>query len=187
MVRCAPEPAYGAMGLRPGRDVPRTIASLELLGALVGLMVLVPDDLLGSEAVGTATFTCGTDNQGNSFLLDKLLTTKYPLGVILMELACQAGRKRASLRARWIPRLQNEEADALTNSEFHHFRPENRIQVDLKKLEFIVMNELFATGEEYLAELANLKEGEKQKMTEEEKTPARKRPASEALREKDPW
>ena len=104
-----------------------------------------------------------------------------------MELACQAGRKRASLRARWIPRLQNEEADALTNSEFHHFRPENRIQVDLKKLEFIVMNELFATGEEYLAELANLKEGEKRKMTEEEKTPACKRPASEALREKDPW
>ena len=151
------------------------------------MMVLVPDDLLGPESVGTATFTCGTDNQGNSFLLDKLLTTKYPLGVILMELACQAGRKRASFRPRWIPRLQNEEADALTNSEFHHFRPENRIEVDLGKLEFIVMNELFATGEEYLAELASLKEGEKRKMTEEEKTPARKRPASEALREKDPW
>ena len=48
------------------------------------------------------------------------------------------------------------------------------------------MNELFATGEEYLAELAQLKEGER-KIMEEEKAPARKRPASEALREKDPW
>ena len=140
-----------------------------------------------SESVGTATFTCGTDNQGNSFLLDKMLTTKYPLGVVLMELACQAGRRRASLRARWIPRLQNEEADALTNSDFHHFRPENRIEVDLAKLRFQVMDELFETGEQYLSELAQLKEGEKRKIADEGKTPARKRPASEALREKDPW
>ena len=50
----------------------RTIASLELLGALVGLMVLVPTELLQGDVVGTATFTCGTDNQGNSYLLDKI-------------------------------------------------------------------------------------------------------------------
>ena len=165
----------------------RTIASLELLGALVGLMVLVPDDLWKSEAVGTATFTCGTDNQGNSFLLDKLLTTKYPLGVVLMELACQSSRKRASLRARWIPRLQNEEADALTNSEFHHFRAENRIDVQLDQLEFIVMDLLFAVGEAYLEELAQLKEGEKRRVEAEGVTPARKRKKGEPLRERDPW
>ena len=63
----------------------------------------------------------GTDNQGYSYLLDKLLTTKYPLGVVLMELAVQVGLRKATIRANWIPRLQNEEADALTNSEFHHF------------------------------------------------------------------
>ena len=57
-----------------------------------------------------ASFTCGTDNQGNMFLLDKLLTTKYPLGVVLMELSVQLGLRRAAMRANWIPRLQNEEA-----------------------------------------------------------------------------
>ena len=137
----------------------RTIASLELLGILVSVMVLLPDDEMRAESLGTVSLTCGTDNQGNSYLLDKLMTTKYPLGVVLMELACQAGRKRAALRARWIPRLQNEEADALTNSEFHHFRPENRIEVDLGKLGFVVMDELIAEGENYLSELAELKEG----------------------------
>ena len=165
----------------------RTIASLELLGALVGLMVLVPDDLLRAETVGTATFTCGTDNQGNSFLLDKLLTTKYPLGVVLMELACQASRKKASLRARWIPRLQNEEADALTNSEFHHFRPENRIEVDLESLGFLIMPSLFETGEAYMKELELLKEGEKLMCAAEGKASSKKRAKQDPLRERDPW
>ena len=165
----------------------RTIASLELLGALVGLMVLVPDDLLASESVGTATFTCGTDNQGNSYLLDKLLTTKYPLGVVLMELACQAGRKRASMRARWIPRLQNEEADALTNGEFHHFRAANRIEVKLEELRFLVMDSLFATGEEYMKELAALKEEEKRAAINDKGTPAAKRRKGLPLSERDKW
>ena len=48
----------------------RTIASLELLGALVGLMVLVPESLAPTEATGTVTLTCGTDNQGNSYHLE---------------------------------------------------------------------------------------------------------------------
>ena len=90
------------------------------------------------------TLTCGTDKKGNSYLLDKLLTTKYPLGVIPMEVACQASRRCASLRARWIPQLENEEADALTNGEFPHFRAEHRIPVDLERRELIVMNELFS-------------------------------------------
>ena len=150
-------------------------------------MVLVPHDLLGPESVGTATFTCGTDNQGNSYLLDKLLTTKYPLGVVLMELACQVGRRRASLRARWISRLQNEEADALTNGDFHHFRDGNRIEVDLAKLEFIVMEALFAEGEAYLAELAVLKEAGKRDVEATGQTPAKKRLKGKPLRERQPW
>jgi hypothetical protein len=165
----------------------RTIASLELLGALVGLMVLVPDDLSTAESVGTATFTCGTDNQGNSYLLDKLLTTKYPLGVVLMELACQAGRKRASMRARWIPRLQNEEADALTNGEFHHFKDANRIEVDLGKLKFLVMDSLFELGEEYVAELAALKAAEKRSAVSDDKAPGKRRRKGQGIRETRPW
>ena len=115
------------------------------------------------------------------------MTTKYPLGVVLMELACQAGRKRASMRARWIPRLQNEEADALTNGEFHHFQKANRIEVDLGKLKFLVMDSLFELGEEYVAELAALKAAEKRKTDAGGKTPGKKRRKSPPMRESRPW
>ena len=65
----------------------RTIASLELLGSLVSLVLLVPVEERRGDTSALITMTCSTDNQGNSFLLDRLLTTRYPLGVILMELA----------------------------------------------------------------------------------------------------
>ena len=66
-----------------------TIASLELLGILVGIMILMPAQELGAGVLCAVWFTCGTDNQCNSFLLDMLMTAKYPLGVVLLEVACQ--------------------------------------------------------------------------------------------------
>ena len=174
----------------------RTIASLELLGVLVSVLVLMPEVEVGPETLGTITLTCGTDNQGNMYLMDKLLTTKYPLGVILMELAVQLGRRRATLRADWIPRLQNEEADALTNWDFHHFDPKREIKVDLEKLDFVVLNDLFAAGEQYLSELNELKEktkdqrplpgepAKRKKQTQAERDWGRK---GRSLRERDPW
>ena len=101
--------------------------------------------------------SCGTDNQGNSHLLDWMMTTKYPLGVVLMELAHQMRIRRLVLRAHWLPRLENEEADALTNLDFRHFTPELRIPVDLDTLEFGVLRGLFEHGESYLAELEKRK------------------------------
>ena len=130
--------------------------------------------------VGTISLSCGTDNQGNSFLLDKLLTTKYPLGVVLMELAVQLGLKGATLRAEWHPRLQNEEADALTNSDFHHFSEDKRIPVDLASLNFRVMNELFQEGDSYIEELAALKAAGAG-------PPAKRSRRDPPLRETQPW
>ena len=65
--------------------------------------------------------TRGTDIQGDSYLLNKLRAAKCPWGMVLRELAAQAGLSNATLRANRIPRLQNEEADALTIPEFLHF------------------------------------------------------------------
>ena len=69
---------------------------------------------------GLITVGCATDNQGNSYLVDRLMTTKYPLGVILVELCHQLSLRHAALRAHWVPRDQNVEADSLTNSDFRH-------------------------------------------------------------------
>ena len=99
--------------------------------------------------------SCSTDNQGNSYLLDRMMTTRYPLGVILMELAHQMKRRHVLLRARWLPRLQNQEADDLTNYEYRHFDPAKRINIELADLNFALMDSLFKAGDEYEAELAS--------------------------------
>ena len=114
-------------------------------------------------------------------MLDRLLTTKYPLGVVLMQLAHEMRTRRLLLRARWLPRLQNQEADDLTNDEFHHFRAEKRIPVDLNKLGFDLMDSLFAAGDEYVAELEQARA--KMKLQATVRDTARRR----TLRESDPW
>ena len=86
-------------------------------------------------------------------MLDRLLTTKYPLGVVLMQLAHEMRTRRLLLRARWLPRLQNQEDDDLTNDESHHSRAEKRIPLDLNKLGFDLIHSLLAAGDEYVAEL----------------------------------
>ena len=53
-----------------------------------------------------------------------------------MELVHQMRRRRLVLRARWLPRLQNDEADQLTNMDFRHFDPKERIPVSLERLGF---------------------------------------------------
>ena len=110
-------------------------------------MVLVPEgEAFRGETSASISLSCGTDNQGNSYLLDRMLTTKYPLAVILMELAHQMRLRRLILRAKWLPRLENEEADALTNFGLRHFSPEKRINISWDSLGFEVMPALFSSG-----------------------------------------
>ena len=122
---------------------------------------------------------------GNTYLLDRLLTTKYPLGVVLMEVAHQSRRKGLALRANGVPRLENQEADDLTNLEFKSFDASRRIDVDLEKLEFGVLKQLFEVGDSYVTELDELKA---QAKTQKVERAGRKRKlAGDSLRERDPW
>ena len=84
--------------------------------------------------------------------------------------------------------MQNEEADALTNSDFRHFSEHKRIEVDLDKLPFKIMNELFAEGEDYLKELEDLKRKDavqKDRAAGLQKKVRKK--AADSLRETQPW
>ena len=90
------------------------------------------------------------------------------------------------MRANWIPRLQNEEADALTNLAFQHFQEKHRIKVDLEALPFGVMPELFREGEAYVTELERLKTANKGTQKAGGET-ARKRLAGDKLRDRQPW
>ena len=127
-------------------------------------------------------------------MLDRMLTTKYPLGVVLMELAHQMRRRRLVLRAKWLPRLENEEADALTNLDFRHFSAERRVPVDLDKMDFGVLPDLFSSGEQYLKELEDARAKVKTKAAQELSREGgtlrdgkRAKRAGEKLRDREPW
>jgi hypothetical protein len=158
---------------------------------LVSLVVFYPETDRKGDAAGLISMTCSTDNQGNSFLLDKLLTTRYPLGVVLMELAHQMKKRRVVLRARWLPRLQNQEADDLTNFELRHFDPKKRIQVDINELGLDLMHSLFEVGDSYMADLEKLKAEDKLKVEAKRAKGGRlagpKGKKLKSLRETHPW
>ena len=94
----------------------RPIASLELLGTLLGLMLLV-EEASNTELYFAGTLSVGgiTDNNGNRYAVTKMLTTKWPLLAFLAELSLQLEYRGILLEINWVPREQNAEADATTN------------------------------------------------------------------------
>ena len=110
-------------------------------------------------------------------------------------------RRNAVLRATWLSRLQNEEADALTNSDFRHFDPRLRVAVSLPDLKFGILNEFMATGLAYHDEVTAIRE--KQRSLREAaptRAVAPERPAragwpasrkrkrvGDTLRDREPW
>lgn len=83
-----------------------------------------------------------TDNISNAYLLDKYLTTKFPASFFLMELSKQLELYDLDLNSAWIPREQNEPADDLSKDRFEKFSLENRVEVDMAKLEYLVLPKL---------------------------------------------
>ena len=122
-------------------DPYRTIAALELMATLVAVCVF-GHGAVWKGAVATATVAGFTDNMGNSFVVDKHMTTAFPLCVVLMELSVQLKDLGCTLNLGWVPREQNTEADALTNEDFTAFDPAKRMQVEPGNLGFRVMPRL---------------------------------------------
>ena len=73
----------------------RAVAAFELLASLLSVMVLLHAEVRGSMGI---TLAGGTDNQGNVFLLDKWMTTRWPLALVLIEIGYQLRTLSALLR-----------------------------------------------------------------------------------------
>ena len=166
----------------------QVISSLELLATLYAVKVFWPEDDCHGDIM-TTTGTAVTDNIGNSYVVGKLMTTKFPLCALLMELAEQLGSRGSWLRLQWAPRDQNQEADALTNGDFHQFKPENRVEVDPGAMSWILLDEFLEAGGAMTDELARLR-SEKKALREKMKMLKRsrkKRLAEDSLKVKHPW
>ena len=167
----------------------RSIAALEAVGILLGVILLtVPGDNI-RPCGGMAKIRGFTDNRGNQFALTKLMSTKWPLTAIIMELSEQLCQRRMMLGVEWIPRDQNEEADALTNDDFSLFSPERRIDVKLEEIKFAVLEGLLEESEKFHTEIKQRKE----EGAGREKAHERKGPRDRAgtkrrkLRYREPW
>ena len=92
----------------------RVIAALELYQVLAATIVF---DLRGTDE-GAFQLAGETNNLGNAFVVARMLTTRFPLSALLMEIALQLRARGLALDLKWILRAQNMEADAITNADF---------------------------------------------------------------------
>lgn len=119
-----------------------------------------------------------TDSLVNSYVLDKYMSTSFPLSVVLMELAVQLQDLQVDLDLQWVPRDQNSLADSLTNLDFESFDKDLRMDLELKDLEFKVLPALMALASEIDEEII-------QKKTSKEV--AHKTPVDRKMRLTQPW
>ena len=156
----------------------QAIASLELLGTLLGVILLLDGDECPELRSGCAVSVGGlTDNRGNKFAVAKMLTTKWPLAAFVAEMAAQLELREILLEVEWVPRELNAEADSITNGHVEWLTPSMQLEVTLAELPFLVLNELLAEGSKFYEGLDNANV-----MGEEH------RPTSKTLlKVRDPW
>ena len=137
-------------------DPYRAIASLELVGVLIAVMLFGP----GADwkaANRSVMLTAYTDNSSNTHVMKKFVSSKYPLSIIAMELACQLDLLDVELNLAWVPRSQNCQADDLTNERFEEFNPNHRIEVEFETLPFVVLHRLMDKAGELDSEMKAFK------------------------------
>ena len=112
--------------------------------------------------------------------MSRLMSSKFPLVVVLAELSAQLKEKGLRLDLRWVPREENEEADELTNKEMGRFNPEKRVKMDVGNLKWICMEEYMAAASALYGEVTDRK-----RRTEQATAGRTKKPRP--LKEREPW
>jgi len=142
------------------RNPKRVIAALELLATLVAVMVF--QDSLPRSSMGWCCCSGATDNKGNSFSVSKLMSTKFPTTLLLMELSEQLRSRSLELHLNWIPRGQNEPADDLSNMCFTRFSPDRRIELVGEDLKFLVLPHLTRVSQDLFDKIKHVREKRKE-------------------------
>ena len=110
-------------------------AALHAFGYLDGQMDHGKEETLSLLAVGT-------DNLANEQLARRRLTTKLPLGLLMLQVHTKLWDNGLWLDARWRPRDENTEADDLTNENFRGFSMEKRVKIDYSSLDLRLVHQL---------------------------------------------
>ena len=154
--------------LAKGGSPKRVIASLELLATLLAIKVWTKKGQ-GNLTARTRAFT---DNRGNAFALKRGMSTKYPLTLLLMELAEEMREKDLRIDLEWLSRDHNTEADDLSNGNCQDFDEKLRVNIDPEKIDWKVFKEVMAKSEELFKSIVELKEEKKREKLSKRDTKA---------------
>jgi hypothetical protein len=102
--------------------------------------LLVPECESDRSFVGSVGIAASTDNQGNSRMIEKHMTTKLPLAYVLLELSSRLQARSMVLDLRWLARDLNQPADDLTNFRFDDFTAALRVPVVWSEINFKVLH-----------------------------------------------
>ena len=158
----------------------RVISAPEAFGTLLAIKVSRP--WLEGTKQGALTLKAYTDNKGSTFALNRLTTTKFPLNIVVMEIATILEELGLRLDLKWVPRDLNEEADRLSKGDFEGFTPNNRIQLNTEDIQWDRLDELMTLGEDFYHENQRLRESSKQA-----NVITAKRRRGNKLRGREPW
>ena len=111
---------------RDGRAY-RVMATLEALGLLLALLAFGPEEKLSNTRL-TVQVLAFTDKKGNGYVINKLMTTRFPLCTVVMKLAAQAEQRGVRMEAEWTPRDRNQEANDLSNLLTSGFDPDKEVK-----------------------------------------------------------
>jgi hypothetical protein len=119
----------------------RFIATFELIATLVCVY------LFGNPVQLQQVILPGSINIiGNSFILKKFMTTKFPLCCVLLQLAELLHSKGRKLSLVWLPRDDKDLADAISKEDFSAFDGKLRLHVSLQ--DFPMMLDLIQAGQD---------------------------------------
>jgi hypothetical protein len=122
------------------------MASLELFATL--LCVVTFGDTLARRGTGRRGATGRHGQLGNTFAVTMLTSSKFPLVVILAELAAQLSKRNMAVNLGGVPRDQNEEADALTNGDFASFDAKLRVNFDVTEISWLILPRMLEVAEQ---------------------------------------
>ena len=176
----------------------RVIATLEAMAILMSVIAFGPclekplaEPLQPStgrppamKAV-TRTPSSFTDNKGNTFAPNRLMSTKFPLCAMTMELAAQLERRGLAMDVGWAPREWNSEADALTNNKTEGFDPRCRLHIDLRTAKWLVLDTALEEGTSFFEQVKAVKAARALDRAAAQKGSGAGR--REPLRVRDPW
>ena len=104
------------------------VATLEALAVLIALKAFHENTPGERAARKSMVMPIWTDNRGNGAALNKLMSTRYPLNALLMEMSAYFNHMRIKALIEWTPRTANREADSLANGDTRGFDPELEVE-----------------------------------------------------------